>query len=56
MRNESEQENGGGENNYDKKNYKELKEINFWFIINTIFTILTGVATLILAVMQYLNK
>lgn len=42
--------------NIEEKQYKELKEINFWFIINTIFTILTGMATLVLAIAQYLDK
>lgn len=43
-------------NNIEEKQYKELKEINFWFIINTIFTIITGVATLVLAILQYIKR
>jgi hypothetical protein len=39
--------------NYDKAQYRELKQINIWFVINTIFTILTGAATIILAILEY---
>lgn len=43
-------------NNYDKKQLDELKEINFWFIVNTIFTIITGLATLGLGVLEFLSR
>lgn len=41
--------------NYEKKNHEELEQLNIWFIVNTIFTILTGVATLGLAILSYLK-
>lgn len=41
--------------NYEKQNHEELEQLNFWFIVNTIFTILTGVATLVLSVIALLK-
>ena len=38
--------------NYEKLNYTENKETNFWLIINTVFTILTGIATVALTIYQ----
>ena len=34
---------------------KGVDKLNFWFIINTIFTILAGVATVTLAILAYIK-
>ena len=36
--------------NYDKEQVEELEEMNWWFKLNTIFTIVNGVAQLAIAV------
>ena len=44
------------EKNYEKLQYKEQEKTNFVLWINTVFTVITGVATLVLAIIQYLHK
>ena len=41
--------------NYDKQQVNALDEISTIMLINTIATIITGVATLILAILQLLK-
>lgn len=41
--------------NYEKEQLTEQKETNFWLILNTVFTILNGIAATILAIIA-LNK
>lgn len=41
---------------YEKLQFKEQKETNLVLWINTIFTIITGVGTIVLSVLEYLNK
>ena len=36
--------------NYEKEQLDEQEEINWWLRLNTIFTILAGIANLIIAV------
>ena len=38
--------------NYEKQQFEEQEQTNFILIINTIFTVLTGIATIILAIIQ----
>ncbi len=38
--------------NYDEEQLKETQSIDRWLAINTVFTIITGVATLIMALFK----
>lgn len=44
------------EKNYEKLQFAEQEETNFILWLNTGFTILTGLATVVLAVLQYIKK
>lgn len=40
---------------YEKEQFKEQKESNLWLAVNTIFTIITGLAILVFTYLQWKN-
>ena len=40
--------------NYEKEQQDELEHISFWMVLNTIATVITGLATVILAIFALL--
>lgn len=35
---------------------KGIDKLNFWFIVNTIFTVLSGLALLVLTILEFFKK
>ena len=48
-------DNGKRPVNYEKRQVDELKELNLWFIINTLATAITGIAAIVLAIISLLK-